>query len=94
VRIAREFKKWVEQSTDFEVVVEPLMNLVCFRHKAGDDFNMKLMNSINQSGKIYFTHTKLNGKVVLRMNIGQTHIEEKHAKSAWEIIKTKAESMI
>lgn len=93
VRIAQEFKKWVEQSNNFEVVVEPLMNLVCFRYKASDDFNMKLMNSINKSGKIYFTHTKLNGQVVLRMNIGQTHLEEKHVKRAWDLIKSKAKTI-
>jgi hypothetical protein len=26
---------------------DPLFNLVCFRYKAGDDFNMKLMNAVN-----------------------------------------------
>jgi len=90
VRLAREFKNWVDASEDFEVVVEPLMNLVCFRHKEGDNFNMKLMNTINESGKIYFTHTKLNGQVVLRMNIGQTHLEEKHVRNAWKLIRETA----
>ena len=63
------------------------MNLVCFRHKANDAFNMKLMNRVNESGKIYFTHTKLNGQVVLRMNIGQTLTEERHIKEAWKLIQ-------
>jgi aromatic-L-amino-acid decarboxylase len=93
VKLAQDFKGWVTESKDFEVVVEPLLNLVCFRHIAGDDFNMRLMNTINESGKIYFTHTKLNGQVVLRMNIGQTHIEEKHVKNAWEIIEKTAEKI-
>jgi len=70
------------------------MNLVCFRHKAGDDFNLKLMNTINEEGKIYFTHTKLNGQVVLRMNIGQTHTEEKHVAEAWKIIQQTAKNII
>lgn len=90
VKLAQKFKRWVEQSEDFEVVVKPLMNLVCFRHKAGNDFNMKLMNTINESGKMYFTHTKLNGQVILRLNIGQTHIEEKHVKNAWDTIQQTA----
>ncbi len=93
IQIARNFKSWVDESENFEVVVEPLMNLVCFRHTAGDDFNMKLMNTINESGKIFFTHTKLNGHVVLRMNIGQTHIEERHVKSAWELIQETAKTI-
>jgi len=93
IKLAQNFKNWVNDSEDFDVVVEPLMNLVCFRHTAGDDFNMKLMNTINETGKIYFTHTKLNGQVVLRMNIGQTHMEEKHVKTAWEIIQDTARKL-
>ena len=93
IRLAQNFKKWVEESEDFELVTKPLMNLVCFRHKAGDDFNQKLMNTINESGKMFFTHTKLNGKFVLRMNIGQTNTEEKHVKAAWELIKETAEKL-
>jgi aromatic-L-amino-acid decarboxylase len=93
VRLARLFKTWVEKSTDFELVVEPLMNLVCFRHVKGNDFNMNLMNTINESGKIYFTHTKLNDNIVLRINIGQTNIQEKHVVAAWELIQNTAFKM-
>ncbi len=91
--LARKFKNWILESEDFELFVEPPFNLVCFRHKAGDDFNMKLMNMVNQTGKAFFTHTKLNGKVVLRMSIGQTNTEEKHVKETWELIKEVAESL-
>jgi aromatic-L-amino-acid decarboxylase len=90
VEMAQQFAWWVKKSADFELIVQPPLNLVCFRHKAGNDFNMKLMNAINDDGKIYFTHTKLNNKVVLRMSIGQTHTEEKHVKEAWEIINETA----
>jgi aromatic-L-amino-acid decarboxylase len=93
VKLAQDFKNWVNESVDFEVIVEPRMNLVCFRHKGSDNFNMKLMNTINESGKIYFTHTKLNGQIVLRINIGQTNIEEKHVKNAWELIQKTAKNI-
>jgi len=93
IEIAQKFKNWVKKSADFDVVVEPPMNLVCFRHKAGDDLNLKLMNTINDSGKIYFTHTKLNGQVVLRINIGQTHIEERHVLKAWKLIRKTANKL-
>jgi aromatic-L-amino-acid decarboxylase len=93
VEMAQNFKNWVLESKDFELFVEPPFNLVCFCHKAGDDFNMKLMNAVNQTGKAYFTHTKLNGQVVLRMSIGQTHTEEKHVKATWDLIQEMAESL-
>ena len=93
VEMAQEFTNWVRNSKDFEVFVEPPLNLVCFRHLAGDDFNMKLMNSVNETGKAYFTHTKLNNKVVLRMSIGQTHTEKRHVKATWELIQKTAKDL-
>ena len=93
VELARKFTNWVKQADDFELFVEPPFNLVCFRHKAGDDFNMKLMNAVNATGKAYFTHTKLNGQVVLRMSIGGTLTEEKHLKATWDLIRETAEKL-
>ena len=93
VRISKEFTNWVKESNDFEIIIDPPLNLVCFRHKKGDDFNMKLMNTINETGKIFFTHTKLNNQIVLRMSIGQTTTEEKHVKKAWKIIQETAKNL-
>lgn len=86
VEMAQKFASWISDSDNFELVVEPPLNLVCFRHKAGDEFNLNLMNSINETGKIYFTHTKLNQQVVLRMSIGQTQTLETHVEKAWKLI--------
>jgi aromatic-L-amino-acid decarboxylase len=93
VEMAQNFAEWVRNSEDFEIVVEPPLNLVCFRHKSGDDFNMKLMNSVNETGKVYFTHTKLNGQVVLRMCVAQTHTEEKHVRETWNLIRETANKL-
>lgn len=93
VELAQMFTHWVNESDDFELFVEPPFNLVCFRHKAGDDFNMKLMNAVNTTGKAYFTHTKLNGEVVLRMSIGQTNTEEKQVKATWNLIADVARNL-
>ena len=93
VKLAQNFKDWVTNSEDFEVFVEPPFNLVCFRHKNGDDFNMQLMNAVNDTGKAYFTHTKLNGQIVLRMSIGQTNTTEKHVKDTWDLILSTVEKL-
>jgi len=94
VDLSMKFTQWIKESEDFELFVEPPLNLVCFRHKKGDDFNMKLMNTINEKGKIFFTHTKLNDQVVLRMSIGQTHTELQHIEEAWQIISDTAREII
>lgn len=86
VELSEKFTKWINESDDFELFVEPPLNLVCFRHKNSDDFNMKLMNAVNETGKLFFTHTKLKGQIVLRMSIGQTNTEEAHLEAAWKLI--------
>ena len=55
---------------------------------------MKLMNTVNETGKAYFTHTKLNGDVVLRMSIGQTNTEEQHLKQTWNLIRESAKKLL
>lgn len=91
IEMAQEFAGWVRQSENFELVIDPPpFNLVCFRHKNGGDFNMQLMNRVNETGKIYFSHSKLNNQVVLRMSIGQTHTEPAHVKAAWDLIQQHA----
>lgn len=94
IEFAQKFTVWVNQSDDFEIFVEPPFNLVCFRHKAGNDFNMLLMNTVNETGKAYFTHTKLNGQVVLRLSIAQTHTEENNVRETWELIRKTAYKLL
>ncbi len=94
VQMAQQFAIWVKESKNFELLLEPPFNLVCFRLKADDEANMKLMNSINETGKAFFTHTKLNDRVVLRMSIGQTHTEEKHVSEMWNLLQKYAAELI
>jgi aromatic-L-amino-acid/L-tryptophan decarboxylase len=93
IGLAGKFTSWVKKSNDFEITVEPPLNLVCFRHKSDDEFNMKLMNAVNQTGKAYFSHTKLNNQVVLRLCIAQTNTEEKDVKETWNLIKETAKKL-
>jgi aromatic-L-amino-acid decarboxylase len=93
VRLARQFASWVEQEPRFELAAPVPLNLVCFRLKAGDQANQQLMDALNQSGGLYLTHTKLNGKLTLRLCVGQTHTTERHVADAWSRISQAAVSV-
>jgi aromatic-L-amino-acid decarboxylase len=90
VQMAQNFKQWVEADPCFEIVAPVPLNLVCFRHKGGDDFNEKLLDRLNNSGELYLSHTKLNDQYVIRMCIAQTHTEERHVRTAWKKIQETA----
>ncbi len=90
VALAREFAAWVEQSREFELVAPTPLNLVCFAHRDGEEFNRRLLERLNQSGRVYLTHTVLNGRYILRLCVGQTHTEQRHVRAAWELIQQTA----
>jgi len=90
VELAQQFANWVRNDARFELAAEPPLNLVCFRHVGGDEVNQAIMERLNRSGDLFLTHTKLNGKLTLRMNIGQTNTEARHVENAWKRICEEA----
>ena len=87
VRLAQQFATWVRSDPRFELAAPVPLNLVCFRLRSGDDDNQKLMDQLNQSGNIYLTHTRLDGKLTLRLCVGQTQTEARHVERAWQLIQ-------
>lgn len=101
LRLARLFKEWVEKDEDFEIMAPVNLSLVCFRFKkegVSEDelntLNKKLLEHINAAGRVFLTHTSLEGKYVIRMCIGQRTTEEKHVREAWDLIKEKASLLL
>jgi aromatic-L-amino-acid decarboxylase len=94
VRLAQEFASWVKQDSRFELAMQPPLNLVCFRLKAGDDANQNLMDALNRSGSLYLTHTRLDDRLTLRLCVAQTNTTERHVKKAWKRIQAQAARIV
>jgi len=90
VRLAQQFAGWVRSDDRFELAAPVPLNLVCFRHKAGDAANQAIMDRLNKSGDLFLTHTKLHGKLTLRLSVGQMHTQERHVRSAWKRIQEES----
>jgi aromatic-L-amino-acid decarboxylase len=93
IALAQEFAGWVRASKDFELLTPAPLNLVCFAHRGGDELNRRLLERLNQSGKLYLTHTILSERYTLRFCVGQTHTEARHVKAAWELIQQTANEL-
>ena len=91
VRLAHQFAEWVQNDNRFELAAPVPLNLVCFRHKGGDAMNQTIMDRLNQSGDLFLTHTKLEGKLTLRLSIGQMNTKVQHVEKAWKRIRGEAE---
>jgi aromatic-L-amino-acid decarboxylase len=90
VRLAQEFAGWVKGDDRFELAAPLPLNLVCFRHKGGDATNQSIMDRLNRSGDLCLTHTKLNGKLTMRLSVGQMSTKARHVEQAWQRIKEEA----
>jgi aromatic-L-amino-acid decarboxylase len=93
VALAQQFAEWVRKDDRFEMMAPATLNLACFRLKASDEVNEKLLRALNTSGKLYISHTRLNGKYTLRFCVGQTYTEERHVKAAWEEIRKQTSAL-
>jgi aromatic-L-amino-acid decarboxylase len=94
VALAQEFARWVAADARFELAAPAPLNLVCFRHRGGDEVNERLLERLNRSGRLYLTHTKLDDRYTLRFCVGQTHTEARHLEQAWRLIQEMAEEHV
>ncbi len=95
-RLARLFASWVNESPNWEVAAPVPFALVCFRAKAADtdtanSLNEEIMRIVNSSGKAYISHTKLDGKITLRLSVGSVHVEERHIEKVCRLLEAALE---
>jgi aromatic-L-amino-acid decarboxylase len=93
---AASLASWVAEDADFVLHEPQTLGLVCFRprwpalsEEDADAATLRLMESLNNSGVLYLTHTKVAGRVVLRMALGGTRTEQRHVEAAWQAIRAE-----
>ena len=90
---AQWFADRVRRDERFELAAPAPLNLVCFRHRGGDEINQSLMDRLNRGGDLYLTHTRLAGRLTLRLCVGQTNTTERHVEKAWKRIQEEAQKL-
>lgn len=88
----------INAAEDFELLAPAPLNTICFRYRPRhvtdeeelNRMNADLMHRLNATGKLFLTHTKLNGRFTLRLVVAQTNVEERHVLAAWEMIQKMA----
>jgi aromatic-L-amino-acid decarboxylase len=92
LRLAQLFGSWIRDDPRFEISAPVMMGVVCFRlkdadDKAADKKNSETVAAINASGKAYLTQTKLRGRIVMRLGLGNLLTAEEHVRRVWDIIR-------
>ena len=58
-----------------------------------DQLNSDMVERINASGRAYLTHTKLRGRTVMRIGLGNVLTTEEHLRKGWVIIQETANNL-
>jgi aromatic-L-amino-acid/L-tryptophan decarboxylase len=100
--LAQELAGWIERSSDFELMAPAPFGLVCFRYNPPDlngdeilldDLNSRLLALVNGTHRVHLTHTRLSGRYVIRLVIGQRQTERMHVLEAWRLITEAAAAL-
>jgi aromatic-L-amino-acid/L-tryptophan decarboxylase len=100
VALAGELAAWVDAAPDFERMAPVPFGLVCFRYRPPgvaeeelDRLNERLLATVNATGRVFMTHTRLGGRYAIRLVIGQRATERRHVEEAWGLIREAAAAL-
>jgi aromatic-L-amino-acid decarboxylase len=104
-RLARMLAGWIEAEPGWELMAPVPFGTVCCRFVPDelssdseapetvemlDRVNEEIMNSVNRSGRIFLSHTRLDGRYVIRVAIGNPRADERHVGRCWELLREAA----
>jgi aromatic-L-amino-acid decarboxylase len=99
ISLAQKFARWIEDSTNFQLLAPVPFSTLCFRmvpddlsdstedekaHNYLNALNEALLQAVNQSGKVFLSHTTLNDIYTIRLAIGNIKTTEKNIEEAWK----------
>jgi aromatic-L-amino-acid/L-tryptophan decarboxylase len=95
--LAREFAGMVHFEGGWELTAPVTLSLVCFRHVPPGmsveqlaAHNARIMERVNARGRVYLSHTKLNGVYTLRLAVGNIRSDREHITLAWQELRDAA----
>jgi aromatic-L-amino-acid decarboxylase len=97
IRLAKSFESKIRNSERFELMAPVPFSTVCFRAKPGyasdqeslNTLNQDLLEAINETGKVFLSHTVLQDQYALRLAIGNIRSDERYINLVWELVNQK-----
>ncbi|HKP18516.1 MAG TPA: aminotransferase class V-fold PLP-dependent enzyme [Gaiellaceae bacterium] len=87
IRLAEVFEGWVREEQGWELCAPRPFSVVCFRRDGSDEENEAILERANASGELFISHTRLNGRYVLRLAVGNERTTEGDVRRAWQVLR-------
>jgi len=91
IAMAAELAGWVADEPGFTLAAPTSLGLVCLRLDS-DERTRAALAQVNASGRVFLTHTVVDGRVVIRVAIGGVTTERAHVVALWEQLRKAAAS--
>lgn len=91
VELATYAADLVRADDRFELLTEPVLSLVVFRLRAGDEATMAAMEAVNDSGVAYLSHTTVEGRMAMRIAVGGWRTSRSDVERTWRALQEVAE---
>lgn len=93
IKLTQDLAARIERAENLIVAAPYPLNLVCFRHEAGDEATKTLHERINATGEVFLSHTLLDEKYIIRVAVGSPQTESRHLDALWDLIRKEASGL-
>jgi len=103
IGLAQEFASWVRDEEGWELAAPHPLSVVCFRYvdvtEGGtpeeiDARNQHIADDVNATGEVFVSTTRLRGRVVLRLAIGNERTTRADVELAWRLLREHAKAKV
>ena len=93
IALAGRFAGWIAAEPDWEICAPHPLSVVCFRHvppelrgEQLDAHNQGIVDAVNATGDAFLSTTRLDGRLVLRLAVGNERTTESDVRAAWNLL--------
>jgi aromatic-L-amino-acid decarboxylase len=98
IALAQELAGWVGAEPGWEVAAPHPLSVVCFRYvpepgldpELIDARNQAILDAVNATGEVFLSSTRLHGRLVLRIAIGNERTTRDDVRLAWDLLVREA----
>jgi aromatic-L-amino-acid decarboxylase len=90
IALAEVFEGWVDEEPGWELCAPRPFSVVCFRREGSDEENEALLQRVNAGGEVFLSGTRLDGRFVLRLAVGNARTVEADVQLAWDVLRREA----
>jgi aromatic-L-amino-acid decarboxylase len=103
VELTRRLASLIEADPDWIVVAPVPFSTICIRWRPAaltgreqepdvavmlDGANQAILEAVNRTGEVLLSHTRLEGRFTIRIALGHIRGEWRHARRAWELLRS------